>query len=63
MSDDLRTDVTVTASTAGLERGEVLWQPGPDAWETTALGRFAHRHGFTDYASLQAWSVADLDGF
>ena len=63
MSDDLRTDVTVTASTPGPERGEVLWQPGPDAWETTALGRFARRHGFTDYASLQAWSVADLDGF
>ena len=62
MTDDHRNDATVAGTALGPDRGEVLWQPGPEAWET-ALGRFARRHGFDDYASLQAWSVADLDGF
>lgn len=45
------------------ERGEILWSPAEDAWETTALGRFAAERGFGDYESLHAWSVSDLDGF
>jgi acetoacetyl-CoA synthetase len=44
-------------------RGEVLWEPAPDASATTRLGRFATAHGFADYASLHRWSVEDLDGF
>ncbi len=44
-------------------RGEVLWQPDADAWERTAMGRFARSHGFDTYADLHAWSVTDLDGF
>jgi acetoacetyl-CoA synthetase len=44
---------------------EVLWSPAPDAWETTAIGRFAARAGraFDDYDALWRWSVTDLDGF
>ena len=53
----------MTGTALGPERGEVLWQPGPDAWET-ALGRFARRHGLRPTTpTLHAWSVADLDGF
>ena len=45
------------------DRGEILWSPPPDAWETTAAGRFATAHGYDDYAALHAWSVGDLEGF
>jgi hypothetical protein len=55
MTDQLATDASA--------RGEVLWQPPAAAWDTTALGRFARRHGFDDYHALHAWSIADLDGF
>ncbi|MDQ3738020.1 MAG: acetoacetate--CoA ligase, partial [Actinomycetota bacterium] len=44
-------------------RGEVLWTPPDDAWTASAIGRFATRHGFSDYASLHAWSVSDVSGF
>jgi acetoacetyl-CoA synthetase len=44
-------------------RGEVLWTPPDDAWTTTAVGRFARRHGHTSYAGLWRWSVDDLEGF
>jgi len=44
-------------------RGQVLWTPPPDAWESTALGRFARQHGVDDYAELVRWSLADLDRF
>lgn len=46
-----------------------LWEPAADAWETTAMGRFAAsaagRTGltFTTYDELWDWSVEDLDGF
>ena len=43
--------------------GELLYEPPPDAWTATAAGRFATRCGFSDYASLHAWSVGDLDAF
>lgn len=46
-----------------MNRGEVLWTPSDDAWETTALGRFATAHGFDDLAALVRWSIADLDAF
>ena len=45
------------------ERGEVLWEPPESVWSDTEIGRFAHRHGFDDYARLHRWSVADLEGF
>ena len=44
-------------------RGEVLYEPPPDAWTATAAGRFATSCGFSDYASLHAWSIGDLDAF
>jgi acetoacetyl-CoA synthetase len=47
----------------GLERGEVLWEPPESVWTDTEIGRFAHHHGFDDYARLHTWSVADLEGF
>jgi acetoacetyl-CoA synthetase len=43
-----------------MERGEVLWEPTST---DTAAHRFARQHGHGDYASLHAWSVADLEGF
>jgi acetoacetyl-CoA synthetase len=45
------------------ERGEVLWTPDPDAWRTTAAGRFASRAGFDDYPALHAWSVNEPEAF
>jgi acetoacetyl-CoA synthetase len=45
------------------DRGELLWAPPADAWSATAAGRFASAHGFTDYASLHAWSIDDREGF
>jgi hypothetical protein len=38
-----------------IERGEVLWTPSADAWQTTALGRFATQQGFDDLAALIRW--------
>jgi acetoacetyl-CoA synthetase len=46
-----------------IERGEVLWKPSADAWQTTALGRFATQQGFDDLAALIRWSIGDLDDF
>ena len=43
--------------------GEVLYEPPPDTWTATAAGRFATSCGFSDYASLHAWSIGDLDAF
>jgi acetoacetyl-CoA synthetase len=45
------------------DRGEVLWRPPADAFERTAMGRFATAAGHTTYGDLHRWSVADLDGF
>jgi acetoacetyl-CoA synthetase len=50
-------------SLGGAGRGEVLWSPPADVWDSTAAGRFATAHGFTDHAALHAWSVTDLEGF
>ena len=43
---------------------KVLWEPAPDAWDTTAMGRFAHHVGRVgDYDALWRWSVDDVAGF
>jgi len=48
---------------------DLLWQPPPDARDTTRIGAFLRdaeaRTGrsFSDYADLWQWSVDDLDGF
>jgi acetoacetyl-CoA synthetase len=52
-----------------VEPGEVLWRPGNDAWETSALGRFLRSaesvtgQRFADYEAAWQWSVSDLDTF
>ena len=46
-----------------MNRGEVLWTPPDDAWETTALGRFARQQGIDDFAELIRWSIVDVDRF
>jgi acetoacetyl-CoA synthetase len=46
-----------------MTRGEVLWTPPDDAWETTALGRFATAHGFDDFGALVRWSTTEIDAF
>ena len=46
-----------------MQRGEVLWTPPDDAWDTTALGRFATQQGVDDFDALIRWSIDDLDGF
>jgi acetoacetyl-CoA synthetase len=52
-----------------VEAGEVLWRPGSDATETSALGRFLSKaqshtgHRFADYEAAWLWSVSDLDTF
>jgi acetoacetyl-CoA synthetase len=44
-------------------RGEVLWSPPADVWETSPLGRFARAAGFDSYGTFHRWSVDDLEGF
>ncbi|HET9666989.1 MAG TPA: acetyl-coenzyme A synthetase N-terminal domain-containing protein, partial [Desertimonas sp.] len=46
-----------------VSRGEVLWTPPADAWQTTALGRFATEQGFADFDALIRWSIDELDDF
>jgi acetoacetyl-CoA synthetase len=46
-----------------MQRGEILWTPPDDAWDTTALGRFATQQGLDDFDALIRWSIDDLDGF
>jgi len=44
----------------------IVWEPPPDAWDTTRLGAFTRRHrpeAVGDYAALWRWSVEDRDGF
>ncbi len=48
---------------SATERGEVLWTPPADVFETTAVGRFATANGLRDYAALHRWSVDELDEF
>ena len=50
-------------SAGEADRGEVLWTPPDDVWDSTAAGRFARLHGFDDYAALHRWSVTDLETF
>lgn len=47
----------------GGARGELLWEPPPEVWTDTAMGRFASAWGHTSYADLWRWSVEDLEGF
>lgn len=47
----------------GGARGELLWEPPPEVWTDTAMGRFASARGHTSYADLWRWSVEDLEGF
>ena len=46
-------------------RGEIVWQPAPDAWAGTRMRAFARSVGRGDesYAELLRWSITDLDGF
>ena len=44
-------------------RGEVLWEPGPDALERTRMGEFLRSRGLTNYADALASSIDDLEGF
>jgi acetoacetyl-CoA synthetase len=52
-----------------MDRGDILWEPPPDAAASTRMGRYmtwladerSVRVG--DYQSLWQWSVDDLDGF
>lgn len=42
-----------------------LWQPPPEAFESSQLARFARSNGFNpqDYETLHRWSISDIDGF
>ena len=47
------------------DRGEIIWQPRPGAWEASRIGSFAAVAGetvgshFGDYESLLSWSLDD----
>ncbi len=43
--------------------GDKLWEPGEELRERSAMARFMRARGFEDYASLWAWSVADVGAF
>jgi acetoacetyl-CoA synthetase len=53
----------------GWSDGEILWQPSPDARETTRVGeymRWLERErslSFADYRELWTWSVTDIEAF
>jgi acetoacetyl-CoA synthetase len=57
-----------TTSWAGADP-EILWEPSPEAWSTTQIGRFAEwltaTRGlrFRTYEELWAWSVDDAEAF
>jgi acetoacetyl-CoA synthetase len=53
----------VCAGENGAARGEILWTPPADVWDSSPLGRFARTAGFETYQALHRWSVDDLDGF
>lgn len=45
---------------------KVVWEPGQDAWNTTAIGAFARRwkpEAVGDYARLWEWSVEEPEAF
>ncbi|MEX1106923.1 MAG: hypothetical protein WEB78_12050, partial [Ilumatobacteraceae bacterium] len=44
-------------------RGEVVWSPEPDAFQTSNLGRFATAAGFPDERSLTDWSITSPGEF
>jgi acetoacetyl-CoA synthetase len=44
-------------------RGEIVWSPAVDAFDTTQLGRFAASVGFADYSSLLEWSLREPGDF
>ena len=50
-------------------QGQLLWDPPPDAWDTTRMGHLAARIARTrgieidGYDALWRWSVDDLEGF
>ncbi len=46
-----------------MSAGEIAWRPSERYLARSRLRRFADAHGRRDFASLHAWSVADLDGF
>lgn len=50
-------------SGAGVDRGEVVWEPAADAFGTSNLGRFAAAAGFADERSLTAWSIESPAAF
>ncbi|HZB76590.1 MAG TPA: acetoacetate--CoA ligase [Solirubrobacteraceae bacterium] len=43
--------------------GQLLWEPGEELRERSAMARFMRARGCDDYAALWQWSVDDLPGF
>jgi acetoacetyl-CoA synthetase len=43
--------------------GDLLWQPGEDLLERSAMARFMRARGCADYAALWQWSVGDVGAF
>ena len=41
----------------------LLWEPGPELVEQSAMTAFMREQGFAAYPELWRWSVEDLDGF
>lgn len=48
-----------------MDHSDILWSPKPEAFEASALTRFAAENGFaaSDYESLHRWSISDKGAF
>lgn len=41
----------------------IIWRPGSDRMQASAMYRFMRQQGFDNYADLHQWSITDLAGF
>jgi acetoacetyl-CoA synthetase len=46
-----------------MTHNRILWQPGKDRLEASAMYRFMRQYGFENYESLYRWSIDDIGGF
>ncbi len=46
-----------------MSKNPIIWQPGKDRVQASAMYRFMRDQGFDDYADLYQWSITDLAGF
>jgi acetoacetyl-CoA synthetase len=46
-----------------MSDNRIMWQPGSERIQASAMYRFMRQQGFDNYADLYQWSITDLAGF